>query len=138
VSKVLAKTTLPAANVLDMLKSDPLSASLTKMVDSLRSRAFLCLNNLVQAMAADDLGGPGTTIGKPLSNDGGQPGVDVVITIFSDFRQFSAKKVALFLKTNVMIKICKNYQHFVQKSQFFGGNIFISVPSYAELILILS
>jgi hypothetical protein len=90
VSKVLAKTTLPAANVLDMLKSDPLSASLTKMVDSLRSRAFLCLNNLVQAMAADDLGGPGTTIGKPLSNDGGQPGVDVVITIFCDFRQFSA------------------------------------------------
>jgi hypothetical protein len=54
------------------------------------------------------------------------------------FDNFRLKKVALFLKTNVMIKICKNYQHFVQKSQFFGGNIFISVPSYAELILILS
>jgi hypothetical protein len=33
------------------------------------------------------------------------PGVDVMITIFCDFRQFSAKKMAFFSKTNVMIKI---------------------------------
>jgi hypothetical protein len=32
-----------------------------------------------------------------------QSGVDVMITIFGDFRQFSAKKLAFFSKTNVMI-----------------------------------
>jgi hypothetical protein len=38
--------------------------------------------------------------------DGGQtPGVDVIISIFCDFRQFSGKKLAFFSKTNVMIKI---------------------------------
>jgi hypothetical protein len=31
------------------------------------------------------------------------PGVDVMITIFCDFRQFSTKKLAFFSKTNVMI-----------------------------------
>jgi hypothetical protein len=31
-------------------------------------------------------------------------GVDVMITIFCDFPQFSAKKLAFFLNTNVMIK----------------------------------
>jgi hypothetical protein len=36
------------------------------------------------------------------------PGVDVMITIFSDFCQFSAKKLAFFSKTNVMIKILHN------------------------------
>jgi hypothetical protein len=36
------------------------------------------------------------------------PGVDVMITIFCDFRQFSAKKLAFFSKTNVMIKIVHN------------------------------
>jgi hypothetical protein len=30
-------------------------------------------------------------------------GVDVMITIFCDFRQFSAKKLAFFSKTNVKI-----------------------------------
>jgi hypothetical protein len=35
-------------------------------------------------------------------------GVDVMITIFCDFRQFSAKKLAFFSKTNVMIKILHN------------------------------
>jgi hypothetical protein len=51
-----------------------------------------------------------------------QPGVDVMITIFCDFRQFSAKKLALFSKTNVMIKILHNICSFVfsQKRQFFG------------------
>jgi hypothetical protein len=34
-----------------------------------------------------------------------QPGVDVMITVFCDFRQFSAQKLAFFSKTNVMIKI---------------------------------
>jgi hypothetical protein len=32
-------------------------------------------------------------------------GVDAMITIFGDFCQFSAKKMAFFSKTNVMIKI---------------------------------
>jgi hypothetical protein len=35
-------------------------------------------------------------------------GVDVMITIFCDFRQFLAKKLAFFSKTNVMIKILHN------------------------------
>jgi hypothetical protein len=35
-------------------------------------------------------------------------GVDVMITIFCDFLQFSAKKLAFFLKTNVTIKILHN------------------------------
>jgi hypothetical protein len=34
--------------------------------------------------------------------------VDVMITIFGDFSQFSAKKLAFFLNTNVMIKILHN------------------------------
>jgi hypothetical protein len=34
-----------------------------------------------------------------------QSEVDVMITIFCDFRQFLAKKFAFFSKTNVMIKI---------------------------------
>jgi hypothetical protein len=37
-----------------------------------------------------------------------RPGVDVMITIFCDFCQFSAKKLALVSKTNVMIKILHN------------------------------
>jgi hypothetical protein len=35
-------------------------------------------------------------------------GVDVVITIFCNFWQFSAKKLAFFSKTNVVIKILDN------------------------------
>jgi hypothetical protein len=35
----------------------------------------------------------------------GKLGVDVMITIFCDFRKFSAKKLAFFSKTNVMITI---------------------------------
>jgi hypothetical protein len=35
----------------------------------------------------------------------GNPGADVMITIFCDFSQFSAKKMTFFSKTNVMIKI---------------------------------
>jgi hypothetical protein len=37
-----------------------------------------------------------------------EPGTDVMITIFCDFRQFSAKKLAFFSKTNVMIKCLHN------------------------------
>jgi hypothetical protein len=35
-------------------------------------------------------------------------GVDVMITIFGDFPQFSAKKLAFFLNTNVMINFFQN------------------------------
>jgi hypothetical protein len=53
-----------------------------------------------------------------------RPGVDVMITIFSDFWQFSAKKLAFFSKTNVIIKILHNLPSFVlsQKRQFFRRN----------------
>jgi hypothetical protein len=37
-----------------------------------------------------------------------RPGVDVIITIFCDFRQFPAEKLAFFSKTNAMIKIFHN------------------------------
>jgi hypothetical protein len=49
---------------------------------------------------------PGVTM-KRLP-EAGLPGVDVMITIFCDFRQFSAKKFAFFSKINVMIKILHN------------------------------
>jgi hypothetical protein len=35
-------------------------------------------------------------------------GVDVMITIFCDFCQFSVKKLAFFSKTNVMIQFLHN------------------------------
>jgi hypothetical protein len=35
-------------------------------------------------------------------------GVDVMSTIFGDFRQFLAKKLAFFSKTDVMIKFLNN------------------------------
>jgi hypothetical protein len=41
-------------------------------------------------------------------SEAGRPGVDVMITIFGDFWQFSAKKLAFFSKTNVMIKLLHN------------------------------
>jgi hypothetical protein len=37
-----------------------------------------------------------------------RPGVDVLITIFCDFYQFLAKKLAFFSKTNVMIIFFQN------------------------------
>jgi hypothetical protein len=37
-----------------------------------------------------------------------KPGVDVIITIFCDFRQFLAKKLTFFPKTNLMIKILRD------------------------------
>jgi hypothetical protein len=35
-----------------------------------------------------------------------------MITIFRDFCQFSAEKIGVFLKTNVMIKILRNFALF--------------------------
>jgi hypothetical protein len=51
-----------------------------------------------------------------------------MITIFCDFRQFSAKKLAFSSKTNVMIKFLKKFALFcVQNAnffaEFFGENI---------------
>jgi hypothetical protein len=48
------------------------------------------------------------------------PGVDAMITIFCDFRQFSAKKLAFFSKTNVMIEIfAKTSSSLTKKRQYF-------------------
>jgi hypothetical protein len=58
------------------------------------------------------------------------PGVDVMITIFSDFCQFSAKKLAFFSKTNVMIICFQNLALFwVKNANFFAkffGEIFLN------------
>jgi hypothetical protein len=49
-----------------------------------------------------------------------RPGVDVMITIFCDFCQFSAKKLAFFLKTNVMITIsAKTNRSLIKKRKNF-------------------
>jgi hypothetical protein len=55
-------------------------------------------------------------------------GVDVMITIFCCFWQFSAKKMASFSKTNVMIKFLHNLAlirvtNAVFFAKFFGENI---------------
>jgi hypothetical protein len=63
-----------------------------------------------------------------------------MITIFCDFRQFSAKKLAFFPKTNVMIKILHNLALFWVKNanffaEFFGENIskiITSVPGRTD------
>jgi hypothetical protein len=48
------------------------------------------------------------------------PGVDVMITIFCDFCQFSEKKLAFFSKTNVMITIfAKASSSLSKKRQYF-------------------
>jgi hypothetical protein len=52
------------------------------------------------------------------------PGVDVMITILSDFRQFSPKKLAFFSQTNVMIKILHNLALFRVKNANFFAEIF--------------
>jgi hypothetical protein len=68
-------------------------------------------------------------------------GVDVMITIFCDFCQYSAKQLALFSKTNVMITFKKCYDHILAKSSsslskkrhyvchFFVENIFKIITS---------
>jgi hypothetical protein len=60
-------------------------------------RLNLCINQ--------DYNGLGYILGDFFAKSSGQPGVDVMITVFCDFRQFSAQKLAFFSKTNVMIKI---------------------------------
>jgi hypothetical protein len=52
-----------------------------------------------------------------------------MITIFGDFCQFSAKKMALFSKTDVMLNILHNLALFwvtngIFFAEFFGENIF--------------
>jgi superfamily I DNA and RNA helicase len=61
-------------------------------------------------------------------NNLARSGVDVMITIFCDFHQFSAKKMAFFSKTNVMINFFQNLALFCDKianffAEFFGKNI---------------
>jgi hypothetical protein len=63
-----------------------------------------------------------------------------MITIFSDFCQFSAKNLAFFSQTIVMIKFLHNLHSFVlsQKRQFFrrffSKNIFKIITSVPGLI----
>jgi hypothetical protein len=58
-------------------------------------------------------------------------GVDVMITNFCEFGPFSAKKMAFFSKTNVMISFFQNLTLFGVKNtnffaKFFGENIYKS------------
>jgi hypothetical protein len=65
-----------------------------------------------------------------------------MITFFGDFRRFSAKKLAFYSKTNVMIKILHNLALFGVKNanffaEIFGENIFkiiTSVPGHPVLV----
>ena len=62
--KVLAKANLPAENVCEILRDsldDIYSGPQTlKTLETLRSRAFLCLNNLISALSIEDMGGVAT------------------------------------------------------------------------------
>jgi hypothetical protein len=50
-----------------------------------------------------------------------ESGVDVMITIFCDFSQFSAKKLAFFSKTNVMINFFSKFSFVLsQKTPIFS------------------
>jgi hypothetical protein len=53
------------------------------------------------------------------------PGVDVMITIFGDFSQFSATKLAFFLNTNVMIIFFQNLALFWVKIANFFAEFFV-------------
>jgi hypothetical protein len=63
-----------------------------------------------------------------------------MIKIFCDFRQFSAKKIAFFSKTNAMMKILHNLALFLsQKLQFYRiffseniSKIITSVPGHTD------
>jgi hypothetical protein len=68
----------------------------------------------------------------------GWPGADVMITIFGDFSQFLAKKLAFFLNANVMINFFQNLALFwVKNANFFanifGENIFKIITSVPDL-----
>ena len=59
---VLSKTDFPAENVCQILKSQRMGGRsngpmILKMLSTLRSRAFLCLNNLIAVLSVEDLGG---------------------------------------------------------------------------------
>jgi hypothetical protein len=47
-----------------------------------------------------------------------------MITIFCDFRQFSAKKLAFFSKTNVMITIFAKTSSILNQKRHFFANFF--------------
>jgi hypothetical protein len=64
-------------------------------------------------------------------------GVDVMITIFCDLWQFSAKQLAFFSKTNVMIKFLQKLAVVWAKianilAKFFGENIFKIITSVPD------
>ena len=59
VNAVLEKANLPAENVMDiLLTAFPGGRALVKLVLALRTRAFLCLHNLIGSLSLEDLGGP--------------------------------------------------------------------------------
>ena len=59
--KVLSKAKLPAENVQDILKSptglQQDGGMVLQMLQTLQSKTFLCLNNLIEAVSMEDLGG---------------------------------------------------------------------------------
>ena len=65
VSKVLAKANFPAENVCEMLREEKSKSqskidgqTILKMLSTLRSRAFLCVNNMLGSnLTVEDLGG---------------------------------------------------------------------------------
>ena len=65
VSKVLAKANFPAENVCGMLREEKSKSqskidgqTILKMLSTLRSRAFLCVNNMLGSnLTVEDLGG---------------------------------------------------------------------------------
>jgi hypothetical protein len=53
------------------------------------------------------------------------PGVDVMITVFGDFSQFSAKKIGVFLKYQCYDQLFSKFSFVLnQKRQFFFAKIF--------------
>jgi hypothetical protein len=71
------------------------------------------------------------------------PGVDVTITTFSDFCQFSAEKMFFFSQKPIcMIKVCKKSSSILNKtpnfSQFFSArNIFIILTAAETIVIFL-
>jgi hypothetical protein len=50
----------------------------------------------ISSNTESNISNPEPNTGQCYDHYSGNPGVDVMITIFRDFRQFSAKKLALF------------------------------------------
>ncbi len=57
IQKILARANLPAENVLDILKNNPQGVQVISTATSLRCKAFLCLNNMIEILTIEDLGG---------------------------------------------------------------------------------